>query len=229
MAVAVPVIVALAFLPHPVHQSIPRAAIIDQLSLTQPNPDFAEGAKEILEQAGYDVEYHPGEEVTVDFYRELPLLDSRLLILRAHSGAAAVEEYIGFFTAEPYDETKHAEEIGRRDLGRGRYYEGGEAYFIVGPDFVKSKMEGKFQDTIVILMGCYGLLYREPALELVSRGAKTIIGWDGPVSAAHTDAATERLLQHLVAEKLDPVEAVAETMSDVGPDPAYGSTLLVYP
>ena len=35
----------------------PRAAIVDQLSLTVPNPDFVESATETLERAGYIVDY----------------------------------------------------------------------------------------------------------------------------------------------------------------------------
>jgi hypothetical protein len=50
----------------------PRAAIVDQLSLTEPNPAFTEAATDLLEQAGYAVDYFPGEEVTVEFYRQLP-------------------------------------------------------------------------------------------------------------------------------------------------------------
>jgi hypothetical protein len=65
-----------------------RAAIIDQLSLTQPNPDFAASATSILEQAGYAVDYFPGEQVTVDLYRNLPTHDYDLIILRVHSGIA---------------------------------------------------------------------------------------------------------------------------------------------
>lgn len=49
-----------------------KAAIVDQLSLTQPNPAFAETATGILEDAGYLVDYYPGEAVTVEFYRDLP-------------------------------------------------------------------------------------------------------------------------------------------------------------
>jgi hypothetical protein len=49
------------------------------------------------------------------------------------------------------------------------------------------------------------------------------------VSAQHTDAATELLLRHLVAEGADADEAVALTMADVGPDPDFGSRLVSQP
>jgi len=49
------------------------------------------------------------------------------------------------------------------------------------------------------------------------------------VSAGHTDEATERLLQHLVVDGLTMGEAVERTTAEVGPDPAYGSVLQIYP
>ena len=63
----------------------------------------------------------------------------------------------------------------------------------------------------------------------MEKGAKAVIGWDALVSAAQTDAATERLLQHLVAEGLPMGEAVQKTMAEVGTDPSYGASLRVYP
>ncbi|GAG23053.1 unnamed protein product, partial [marine sediment metagenome] len=63
----------------------PRAVIVDQLSLSQRNPDFTASATDILEQADYTVDYFPGEQVTVDFYRNLPTHGYDLIILRVHS------------------------------------------------------------------------------------------------------------------------------------------------
>ena len=44
-----------------------KAAIVDQLSLTFPNQTFIETATNTLKQAGYTVDYYPGEKVTVEF------------------------------------------------------------------------------------------------------------------------------------------------------------------
>lgn len=43
-----------------------KAAIVDQLSLTYPNQTFTQTATNTLKQAGYSVDYYPGEEVTVE-------------------------------------------------------------------------------------------------------------------------------------------------------------------
>jgi hypothetical protein len=49
------------------------------------------------------------------------------------------------------------------------------------------------------------------------------------VSSEHTDATTERLLQHLLIDGLTIQEAVTQTMAEVGPDPSYDSVLRLYP
>jgi len=43
-----------------------RAAIVDQLSLSSPNPEFVQESIILLERNNYEVDYFPGEEVTVE-------------------------------------------------------------------------------------------------------------------------------------------------------------------
>ena len=144
------------------------AAIVDQLALTQPNPAFAEAATSTLEQAGYVVDYYPGEQVTVDFYRNLPTRGYDLIIFRVHSGLVeerdvetgqiTPEDYVSLFTGEPFSETKYVEEVAAGPLGVADYgYEGSPRLFGIGPEFIRSRTRGKFDQTTVILMGCDGL------------------------------------------------------------------------
>lgn len=217
------------------------AAIVDQLSLTQPNRSFVEAAVTTLEQAGYAVDYYPGEEVTVDFYRGLPTHDYDLIVLRVHSGLVrqhdqgaengTLTEYVGLFTGEPYDDDKYggAAGAGRLGVGVARYSEDAPPLFAVTPYFIESTMERTFDGTVLILMGCDGLKSDRTAESFIEKGAQTFVSWSGKVSASHTDSATERLLYHLVIDKLATPEAVEQTMAEIGPDPSYGSTLLYYP
>jgi hypothetical protein len=216
-------------------------AIVDQLSLTQPNPDFAASATSLLEQAGYAVDYYPGEEVTVEFYTDLPAHDYDLIVFRVHSGLVrevspatgnrALMDYVSLFTGEPYSDEKYGsvEAAGRLGLGVGRYYEGGEGYFGITPYFIDTTMQGRFDKTTIILMGCDGLRSDTTAEAFLRKGAGTFVGWSGRVSAAHTDAATERLLEHLVIDRLTPGKAVTQTMAEVGRDPQYSTELRIYP
>lgn len=213
----------------------PKAVIVDHLSLTYPNPNFVQNAAATLQQAGYEVDYYPGEVVTVNFYRNLSSYDYGLIILRVHSarhqgiwGSTPVDT-IGLFTSEPYSETKYLREQSLKQLSIAAYYEDGEQYFGIEPGFITQSMQGEFDDTIVIMMGCKGLITEATAEAFIRKGAKTVISWSDSVTAHHTDIATEQLLQYLLIEKLAIKEAVEKTMSKVGPDPAYGSRLLFYP
>lgn len=207
------------------------AVIVDQLSLTANNPQFARTATQTLEKSGYAVDYFSGEEVTVDFYRSLASRGYDLLVLRAHSArlrqewqGTTIDEVI-LFTNEPYSETEHFEEQEQGRLSIARYTKDGDRLFGIGPSFIQQSMQGAFDGATVILMGCEGLGSEATADAFVAKGADSIISWNGLVSAQHTDKATEDLLRLLVEDEASPADAVASTMADVGPDPTYGSEL----
>ena len=211
----------------------PRAAIVDHLALTQPNPAFAEAATELLEQAGYAIDYYPGEDVTVDFYRYLPTWGHELIILRVHSALGRVgdrlADWVTLFTSDSYNKTRNRSDQTKQRLSMVSYYEDGPQYFGIMPGFIKSSMQGDFADTTIVIMGCDGLKSDTVAEAFVEKGAKAVVAWDGLVSSNHTDAATERLLQLLLIDELTLQEAVAQTMAELGPDPSYDSVLRLYP
>ena len=228
--------------PIPPPASELKAAIVDQLSLTVPNQTFIETATKILETGNYTVDYYPGEEVTVGFYRNLPTNGYRLIILRAHSSATSLqgEEFVRspvvFFTSEPYSQTKYVVEQLTDQLGKASYAPPEPPYyFSIHHEFVTSSMNGKFQNTTIVMMGCEGLRNTAEkdaimmAEALIKKGAKVYIGWSGDVSATHTDRATVQLLDHLITEKQKIEQAITETLKEVGPDPVDGSELKYYP
>ena len=210
-----------------------KAAIVDHLGLTQPNQTFTQTETNILEQAGFTVDYYPGEEVNVEFYRKLPTHDYGLIILRVHSGLLRGSPTLGLFTSERYEQSKYIYQQLTDQLWGAVYSEEdrekGIIYFGISPLFVKHSMNGKFENTIIIMMGCDGLTYTDMAEVFIQKGAKVYISWNGPVSASHTDQATTRLLEHLITERQTIKRAVTETMKEAGPDPTYESILLYYP
>ena len=218
--------------------SAPRAAIVDQLSLTQPNPDFAASATDILEQAGYAVDYFPGKQVTVELYRNLPTHDYDLIILRVHSGISeetdittgekTKREYVSLFTGEPYRRDKYPDEPTGR-LGKATYYEGAPPLFGIGPEFITHSMRDSFDKTLIVMMGCDGLRSQRTAQAFLDKGASAFVSWTRRVSASHTDAATLRLLEKVLVEGLPVGDAVAQTAAELGPDPSYGAELRVLP
>ena len=225
----------LDYYPSPSSREPQRAAIVDQLSLTFPNRSFVEKATEVLEQGGYAVDYYPGREVTVQFFQNLPRHGYDVILLRVHSaqvtrrtdGRITFTDEIGLFTSEPYASHKHDKELKARRLTIAHYVGTSEYHFGITPAFIRSRLKDGFDNAIVILMGCDTLKYPQLAVAFYHRGAGAVIGWSGPVSAPHTDAATERLLHYMLVESLPPAEAVVRVGAEVGQDPAYGGRLFM--
>jgi hypothetical protein len=219
--------------PVTTSSSQPRAAIVDQLSLTCPNQTFVDAAVDMLKQAGYTVDYFPGEKATVDCYRNLPALGYKIIILRVHCGHWPERQAISFFTSETYSESEYAFDQLAGYLHRDFFVypppDGEAGYFSITPLFVKDSMKGKFNETAVIMMGCYGLEYPGMAEAFIEKGAKAYISWNGSVAADHTDQATMDLLKHLILEKQTIGQAVENTVKEVGVDPTYESALAYYP
>lgn len=213
--------------------SQPKAAIVDQLSLTYPNGTFIQAATAILEQAGYVVDYYPGENVTVEFYRNLPTYGYQIIILRVHAALGPkMSRPLAFFASETYSDSKYVYEQLADQLVRVTYDAQNPdepSYFGIWPEFVRSSMNERFQNTTIFAMGCDGLFYTDMAQAFIEKGARAFIGWFGPVLASHTDATTARLLQHFLIEKSKLKQSVQETFEEVGFDPVYKSLLIYYP
>jgi len=212
------------------------AVIVDQLALTYPNAEFVDEATQTLREAGYAVDYVPGEDVTVDFYRDLPAQDYDMVVLRIHAARSKNNQSGSeillpeLFTAEPYSPSEYTWEREQGYLGPVAYDEDAdETFFGIGPAFVAARMRGDFDGATVVMMGCSGLISDQMGEAFVRRGAGVFISWDDLVSAAHTDAATLSLLGHMLVDELSPNDAAAATMEDVGPDPYYDSVLRSYP
>ena len=79
-------------------------------------------------------------------------------------------------------------------------------------------MQGKFNNTTIVLMGCDGLTFDTTAKAFVKKGAGVVIGWNSLVSASHTDAAIQSLMPKLASQKLTFSQAISQTMAEIGKD-----------
>jgi hypothetical protein len=203
-----------------------KAAIVDQLSHTSPNQTFIDSAASILKRVGYTVDYFPGENVTVEFYRNLPRNGYKMIIFRVHTTGRG-----SFFTSESYSASSHVWEQLNDQVWEVSYDGNPPFYFGVPPSFVKSCMNGRFDETVIVAMGCTTLQLNDMANAFIEKGAKAYVGWTGTVSANHTDTATTHLLQHLLLEKHPINQAITQTVDEVGPEPLskVGSTLSFLP
>ena len=83
--------------------SIPKAAIIDQLYDDVPHDKFHEKASKLLESVGYQVDIFTTKDITVDFYKKLPLLNYKLVVVRSHGVADQNDKNsVALFTGEKY-------------------------------------------------------------------------------------------------------------------------------
>jgi len=232
-------LLALSFIPHSSVSSTLavrqkhrlKAVIVDHLSINWPNPDFVEKCTALLRKAGYDVDYYKGEEVTVELYRHLPSHGYKLIILRTHSTYIPQYRSLAMFTSEPYSKHRYVYEQLRNRVASGfiePYRKGDPRYLVVTDKFVRYSMEGTFNDSIIVMMGCRGIK-KCNATAFIGKGAIAYVGWNGSVSAYHTDRATLHFLEHFVTEKQTVAQAVSQTMSDVGREPEHNATLLWWP
>ncbi len=238
---------------HTKYDQIPRAAIIDQLYDDYPNLDFQKTAEEYLKHAGYTVDMYTTKNVTVSFYKNLPLMGYKFIVIRSHASLSISNSSkptsADLFTGEKYKPDKYTLEQIQGVVDQSNYiyldygvihYANGSyslhnrasasgSYFSVGSKFVDEQMQGKFPGSIILIGGCASLSNPILADSLVKRGTSTIIGWNNLVMADHNDAAMLAVLNSLLVDKSDIQDAINSTMNKLGPDPVFSSILKYYP
>jgi len=86
----------------------PKALIIDQLNEQMPNEIFLKKATQYLEYAGYTVDIVKTQDITVNFYKELPKMNYKYVVIRTH-GADSTDDVV-LFTGERYSEELYIQE-----------------------------------------------------------------------------------------------------------------------
>jgi hypothetical protein len=210
-----------------------RAVIVDQLSSFRENDTFVADVTEELEDFGFEVDLYQGDDVDVEFYRQLPTHGYKFIILRAHSGILAEDEEIKdrtvLFTNEGYSQLKHYPEQLDDRLVMARVGEGYPMVFGIPPKFIRESMEREFDHAVIIMMGCSGLFLRDLAPAFIEKGASVYVAWNGSVELYYVDEATPYLVRQLCSGNLTIKEAVNNTMSAIGPDPVHKAGLEYYP
>jgi hypothetical protein len=219
------------------------AAIVDALSELDPDPNFEQTATEYLTAAGMYVDVYNSSAVSVEFMKSFPA-GYDLVLFRVHSGTGT--HGVFYFTSERYDESKHQPEQYRGELEPAKDYEGHPQVFSFGAKFVDAYLQRRFQNTIIVGMGCFGVgtshgMDEEPLVvsttqtdsnmadAFVRQGALAVIGWDRLVSLSFSDNASLGLIKALIVEHMSVRQAVEATNRAFGPDPTYKSQLVFYP
>ena len=223
------------------HAGNATAAIIDQLSASfQENAQFIANVTKELENYGFEVDLFQGNNITVDFYRQLPTRGYKLIIFRAHSGILEQDGEVVprtvLFTNEEYSESRYALEQVYGQLTMGGACPGCPMMFGITPEFVRAQsafdqgtdMNGEFDDTVIIMMGCSGIALPDLAEAFIDKGASVYLAWDRSVELYYVDNATPYLIHQLCSGQLTIREAVNDTMATEGPDPNHGAELQFY-
>jgi len=236
------IILAVSVLPLSCHTSnqdgsdLNRAAIVDQLYLREPNPAFITEATRILEAYGFTVDVWQGADITVDFYRKLPSLGYKFILLRVHSGLLVSLEQGGatkldttyLFTAENYTTTRYVTEQLTDKVSNAMMDENIPLVFAVNSEFIKDA-KGRFDRTVVLAMGCESYEYDDMPLAFAEKGASVYVGWSSVVTLEHVDIVALDLLNNLCTENMTLAQGISRTMADLGNDPYFDSYLKFYP
>ncbi|MEM4000570.1 MAG: hypothetical protein QXW86_07310 [Saccharolobus sp.] len=207
-----------------------KAIIIDGLSEDAPNPKLISEMRRILESAGYTVTIFNGSNVNIELFKKLPTTSSSLIIMRLHGGR--IQQPIGLFIgsgifAEPFDENKYKYEYLSGYFLKGVAYIGGKEYFVITPHYVSEKFEGKFPNSIVVVLSCYSMWDQVLASAFIEKGASAFIGIDHKADINYLDKVGLELVK-LLSQKIDVEEAVSRVLEDIGPDPTTGAKILSY-
>jgi hypothetical protein len=222
LIIAILIITVLLFTLYP-QESQAKAAIIDQLSSSRLSPGsryqnqtFIAEAEELLHTRFLEVDYY-SNNATVDNYKALSSSGYKLIIWRAHSALDLESKYIAIATSER-NGSKSYDQYSNEQLTLCTITGDPQSYFAITPKFVEECMDGRFEDTVIILMSCNGLKneYDKTAEAFIQKGAKAFISWDGWIDSSDNDYAITLLLQNLIIQNGTIGEAVAEA-----PDYAY--------
>ncbi len=204
-----------------------KAALVDEVSATNPDPYLKVNVTNTLTSVGYTVDYYGPENVTVDLFKSLPSIGYGIIILRDHS-TGLTGDVIALVTSEPFDPAKYVNEQQAGLLVEARLSSSNTTYFGITPTFVREAMKGTFPNTVLVVTGCAGLANSEMAQAFLAKGAEVYISWDQVVLANQSDGGAILLVQSMTTgHAID--DAVASATLNAPSSPLYSSQLRYYP
>jgi hypothetical protein len=214
-----------------------KAAIIDQLSLRQPNAEFVSQSKTLLESLGLKVDVWQGTDITVDFYRKLPSMGYRFILLRVHSGTllelsgdnqTTELPFTYLFTAEKYSTSRYVPDQLTDKVAYAIMEEDTPEVFAVNSQFMKNA-KGTFDNTFILSMGCESFRHDDLQQAFIAKGASMYIGWSDIVTLEHVDKVTLALLQDFCTGNTTIQQGIENVTARLGVDPYFGSFLKFFP
>ncbi|UCD08078.1 MAG: hypothetical protein JSU79_06905, partial [Dehalococcoidales bacterium] len=200
-----------------------KCLIVDHLYNLQSNPGFIDQVTEEFEKIGFTVDVYRGDEITVDFYRQLPSHGYKVVLFRVHAGLLENETGMGdkiwLFTNESYSRMRYYMMQLRDQVAAAAVRVDGEPVFAISSKFITDIMRYNFNNTVIINMGCATFYNDDLAEAFIEREASTYLGWDVSVGLTYVEEATMTLVEKLCTEEMTISQAVTSTMEEIGPDP----------
>jgi hypothetical protein len=103
-----------------------------------------------------------------------------------------------------------------------------EEYFLFSPKSVTDLMNGRFNDSIILMGGCSTLKNDSMANALIKRGASKVVGWSDLVSSSDNDQALLQILENMADEKLSVTDATNKVRETFTLNPKYAATLGIF-
>jgi hypothetical protein len=208
-----------------------KCLIVDHLYNLQPNPDFIDYVTKEFEKVGFTVDVYQGDNITVDFYRQLPSHGYKLVLFRVHGGLleneTGMEDKVWLFTNEPYSRMRYYIMQLRDQVASASTSLDSETVFAISSKFVTDCMRYNFDDTVILNMACAAFYSDDLADAFMERGSSAYLGWDVSVGLSYVEKATMTLVEKLCTEEMTIAQAVTATMEENGPDP-YNNAFLNY-
>jgi len=209
------------------------ALIIDQLGLGYPRPREIETMTRLLQEEGYTVRYIPHQELSVEFFRTFPTLKADLILFRIHSSARiytpnneVVEDVsVSLCTGEPVSK-KYRQERNSGQLGGFETAGSDTLFFSVRDAFFRRHAVGRFNQTVILMMGCESLRIPNTAQTFLDMGAQAVVGWNDQLSVEYMDQVTIALLEEWIRNRKPLAEAIRTAQLRIGRDPYYAETEL---
>lgn len=209
------------------------ATIIDQLGSRQPNEAFLSSTTQNLKDEGFEaVDIYHDADVGLSLFIDLPEKNYKIIVLRDHSGLIKVDNklYGGtwLFTNEPCNQIwKYTDERLTRKIAKATITEDQPAVYAIGPTFVIDSMQGQFNNTIVIAMGCHSLSYDDMAQAFITKGASIYIGWTDLVNLNYSDEVTMDLIANLCQKGMTVKSAIESAVTEAT-SVKYGNEQMVF-
>ncbi len=203
-----------------------KAALLDGLYVSRPNPAFIENITSLLKDAGFQVDVFIGENVTIELLENIGGYD--LLILRLHS-AIYIDRILYLFSGEHYVDSKYFfQQLSGIVKKAYTFNESEPPFFALNSAFLGMSRKDGLKNSTIIMMGCNGTGDIAFIQSLFKKGVKAYFAWSGYVNPSHADKATIALVKALYLEALSPREAAEKVMNEIGLDPIYGSQLYCF-